>query len=198
VAGPRIAAGLTLTALACRNTIRRECGGPPFTAALAIRRSARSWSSTVEVVSVRNKVVSLVLMSVRSSGGALGTGTRRRSWRLQAGKSSQAYMPHVFIIMMENPLQPRFCTIRTPAISNRSPPPTGWPTNYFGVTHASLPNYPRRHERLRRGTPSATTRLNGPVEPREHRRPARGAAGISWKAYIGRPALSRLQGSSAD
>jgi phospholipase C len=104
-----------------------------------------------------------------------------------AGGSSLGVPPlnHVFVIMMENtsyddllsPSNPNTTFIQHLAADN------GLATNYFGVTHVSLPNYIAATSGQTWGSNSDDT-AQAPLFNHQNLVDQLAAAGVSWKAYM--------------
>jgi len=115
----------------------------------------------------------------------------------KAGKSSQAYMPHVFIIMMENTGYSQILHNPNTGYIQSLASTYGLATNYFGVTHASLPNYLAATSGSTWDTFSDDT-AQRPLLNHANIVDQLEAAGISWKAYMEGLPYPGYKGSSAD
>lgn len=106
-------------------------------------------------------------------------------------------MPHVFVIMMENTGFDQVMTSPFTSYIQSLASTYGFATEYFGVTHASLPNYLAATTGSTWGTNSDDTAQRHLLD-HTNIVDQFAAAGISWKAYMEDLPYPGFKGSSAD
>lgn len=106
-------------------------------------------------------------------------------------------MPHVFIIMMENTGYAQILHNPNTRYIQRLASTYGLATNYFGVTHASLPNYLAATSGSTWGSNSDDTNQR-PLLDHTNIVDQLESAGVSWKAYMEGLPYPGFLGSAAD
>ncbi len=144
---------------------------------LSARRLFRlpAWAVVVAVAFALGAVVGPVAASAGSAGGSIRSGPPPGAPPLK----------HVFVIMMENtsydgllsPSNPNTTFIQQLAANN------GLATDYFGVTHVSLPNYIAATSGQTWGSNSDDVN-QAPLFNHQNLVDQLETAGVSWKAYM--------------
>lgn len=111
----------------------------------------------------------------------------------------RAYMPHVFVIMMENASSDQLLSPANPdtAYVRQLAAEYGLATRYFGVTHVSLPNYLAATSGSTWGSNSDDD-LQASLLNHTNIVDQLSSAGISWKAYMESLPYPGFAGPSAD
>ncbi len=108
-----------------------------------------------------------------------------------------AYMPHVFIIMMENTGFGQLLSSPDAGYIHTLAATYGLATNYYGVTHSSLPNYLAATSGSTWGTNNDDT-AQRPLLDHTNIVDQLEAAGVSWKAYMQGLPYAGFTGNAAD